>query len=281
MKFTYAYKTSDGTRHEASIDAPSREDVFSTLRNQGIRPIKVVAADGSKANGASVGRDAPIAPPSSVGSAFHRRPRSRALTLSFFALLSLFLLFLLALLASPRLRASLFSALKTAPAASPASPFAPTPRHQIYGDPAILEDIERDGYASVFPDLGERVLAAFAIPGHDAATPLPAPQGECAQALAASLEKDVAFAAADAPEVTALKRIVQGMKEELRWYVGDGVGTPASYLKRLRERQEEERLIYERTRQEIEASTNDALRIERNAALRAMGLRTIPRQRKR
>ena len=51
MKYTYAYKTSDGTRHEATMDAESREAVFESLRAQGIRPIKVVAADGSKANG--------------------------------------------------------------------------------------------------------------------------------------------------------------------------------------------------------------------------------------
>ena len=51
MKYTYAYKTSDGARHEASMDAESREAVFEALRARGIRPIKVVAADGSKANG--------------------------------------------------------------------------------------------------------------------------------------------------------------------------------------------------------------------------------------
>ena len=51
MKYTYAYKTSDGTRHEASIDAESREAVFAALRAKGIKAIKVVAADGSKANG--------------------------------------------------------------------------------------------------------------------------------------------------------------------------------------------------------------------------------------
>ena len=33
------------------MDAPSREAVFESLRARGIRPIKVVAADGSKANG--------------------------------------------------------------------------------------------------------------------------------------------------------------------------------------------------------------------------------------
>lgn len=51
MKFTYAYKTSDGTRHEEIIDASSREEVFIELRKKGIRPIKVVANNGSKANG--------------------------------------------------------------------------------------------------------------------------------------------------------------------------------------------------------------------------------------
>ena len=51
MRYTYAYKTSDGTRHEESMDAGSREAVFAALRERGIRPIKVVAADGSKANG--------------------------------------------------------------------------------------------------------------------------------------------------------------------------------------------------------------------------------------
>ena len=51
MKYRYAYKTSDGIRHEDSIDADSREGVFTALRAQGIKAIKVVAADGSKANG--------------------------------------------------------------------------------------------------------------------------------------------------------------------------------------------------------------------------------------
>lgn len=51
MIYTYAYKTPDGVRHEATIEAPSRDDAFLSLRSSGIRPIKVVAQDGSKANG--------------------------------------------------------------------------------------------------------------------------------------------------------------------------------------------------------------------------------------
>ena len=51
MKVTYAYKTSDGVRHEEAMEASSREKVFEELRSRGIRAIKVVAGDGSKANG--------------------------------------------------------------------------------------------------------------------------------------------------------------------------------------------------------------------------------------
>ena len=51
MKYRYAYKTSDGVRHEDFIDAPSREKAFESLRSKGIRPIKVIATDGSKENG--------------------------------------------------------------------------------------------------------------------------------------------------------------------------------------------------------------------------------------
>lgn len=51
MKYYYVYKDSSGKRLEKSINASSREEVFSNLRLQGIKAIKVIAADGSKANG--------------------------------------------------------------------------------------------------------------------------------------------------------------------------------------------------------------------------------------
>ena len=51
VTFTYYYKTSDGLRHEAEIGAPSRDEAFAALRERGVRPIKLVAKDGSTANG--------------------------------------------------------------------------------------------------------------------------------------------------------------------------------------------------------------------------------------
>ena len=39
MKYTYAYKTSDGVRQEESMNAASREEVFAELRNLGIKTV--------------------------------------------------------------------------------------------------------------------------------------------------------------------------------------------------------------------------------------------------
>ena len=62
MVFIYTYKTSDGVRHQAEMSAPSREEVFATLRREGIRPIKVWDRDPPKPkSGSPLGRLALIA----------------------------------------------------------------------------------------------------------------------------------------------------------------------------------------------------------------------------
>lgn len=45
MRFTYYYKTPDGVRAEGEIDSPSYDEVFKTLKKNGIRPIKVLSKD--------------------------------------------------------------------------------------------------------------------------------------------------------------------------------------------------------------------------------------------
>ena len=48
MKFTYTYRSSDGQRHSAEIEAESRDAAFAVIRRElGIKPIKVTAADGT------------------------------------------------------------------------------------------------------------------------------------------------------------------------------------------------------------------------------------------
>ena len=55
MRFTYTYRSSDGERHTAEIEAESRDAAFAKIRTElGIKPIKVVAEeDGSGKSAAS------------------------------------------------------------------------------------------------------------------------------------------------------------------------------------------------------------------------------------
>ena len=246
MKFGYAYKKSDGTRLEDTFEAKSKEDVFASLRAKGIKPIKVWE----------------------IHSRFYVSRRTRLIIV-------LALVSVVSVIYALRMKREV-EQLGTN-ATQDERPTAP--RHQIYGDPALLEEMEREGFSTVFPDLGDRVLAAYAIPGKLCAGVLHLTRGAMVKAMEESKDKDIIFSPDDSTEANELKKVVQGMKDELRWYIGDGVGTVETYLNRLQERQEEEARIYERTVRELEASNDPKLRLERNAALRAMGLRTIPRPR--
>ena len=67
MNFTYTYRSSDGERHTAEIEAESRDAAFAKIRTElGIKPIKVVAEeDGSGKSAASERAHDP--PPARVG----------------------------------------------------------------------------------------------------------------------------------------------------------------------------------------------------------------------
>ncbi len=254
MRYTYAYKTSDGTRHEEAVDAPSREAAFAALRKRGIRPIKVVAADGSKANGEV------------------RGGRGRAAALAAAA----------ALLAGG---VALWMGGREAGGARTRQgaplPVA-TPRHQIYGDPAIVGGFERGRFEDVLPRPGDRLLAWFAQPGR-----LTCPKGVSparlrrlsdgdAAALCEAARSDVPVST-DAPrEVRELVQVVNGIRAEMRAYLANGNGTVRSFWRRLVERTEREAQIYARTRRELEGEPDLAVWERRNEALRALGLRTIP-----
>ena len=243
MKFAYAYKTPDGTRHEDTFEAKSREEVFSSLRANGVKPIKVWE----------------------IHSRFYVSRRTRVIILLAVALAASLVYILVAPPPEPSAKRQVSG--------------TTAPRHQIYGDPATWENIERDGFSSVFKCDGDRILALYAIPGKAVSGTLGLSRGAVLKALADCKDKDIVVEESDVAEAIELKRIVQGMKEELRWYVADGVGTVETYLYRLCERQEEEVRIFERTSVELESNPDEKLREERNAALRAMGLRTIPRKR--
>jgi hypothetical protein len=257
MKYTYAYKTSDGVRHEDSMNAASREEVFTELRKRGIKAIKVVAADGSKANGEVYGI------------------RKRAVA---------------ALVALATLVVGVVAYLggtRTAAVVAANSALL-SPRHQIYGDPAIMEPIERGDFGGILPREGDKMLAIFAQPGKlmcaRGVNPrrLATGNGERGTVFEAyaknelGTDKDIQIAADDSREVRELKQIVNGMREEMREYLANGNGTPRSYWRRLNERTLSEMQIYERTRCELEKETRPEVWEQKNEALRRLGLRTIP-----
>ena len=254
MKYTYAYKTSDGVRHEDSLDANSRDEVFEVLRGRGIRPIKVVAADGSKANGEVRGL------------------RKRAVA---------------GLVALAAVVAGVVAYLggERTGAATAAVSEASAPRHQIYGDPATVEGLERGVFAAHLPRVGDQMLAVFAQPGKLMCAKGANPRRIDEKSYGAfeayakndlAVENDIAINSADSREITELKQIVNGMRTEMREYLANGNGTPRSFWRRLNERTAQEIQIYERTRRELEKETSEEVWEQKNDALRRLGLRTIP-----
>ena len=225
MTYTFAYKTSDGKRHEDAMDAPSREAVFESLRARGIRPIKVVAADGSKANGEK-----------EEG----RRKKEKALWGILASLVTLVLLAPLVLVLS---RAGSGPQDYEAPVASLLA--SQTRRYPI-GDAAIIEKGILTGWSDVFPEEGERFFASFAVPGVKAGQ-----RNTTVEELSAALKRQVAASPEDGMEARQIKAMVEGMKAEARAYVAAG-GNLVEYGRRLTERQDAEIAIYERARADLE-----------------------------
>ena len=263
MKYTYAYKTSDGIRHEDTMNASSREEVFAELRKRGIKAIKVTAADGSKANGEIRGL----------------RKRVVAILVAFVALAVGVVAYF-----SGSKSAVNNAAEKTEP--EPVSEVESNPyasfgnvdktRRQVFGDEAIVAKGIRTGWVDVFTLEGDRFLASFAIPGVKAGQ-----RNTSLKEFEAALNTKCEITQDDSPEARQIKAMVEGMKDEARQYIASG-GTIIEYGKRLTERQDAEIAIYERIKSEIEKAKDTLKEDEfmdvwerRNEELRNLGIKTI------
>ena len=347
MKFTYTYRSSDGERHTAEIEAESRDAAFAKIRTElGIRPIKVVVAgeDGSGKSAASPNSSARTQLSGAGGS------RSRA-TVWGAAILAAILLVVGGGVAwwmrSPNREAQTANGeLTTANAdqpitvSTPQGPVTlrvatPLPRQTIPGDRRKIEEAvaqERD--PPVFRFAAERWLARFAEPGRQPPVTLETPPAALAPteatgvslprksatprgsgalaasssvapprgsgALAAShatrpppadfeacLREPIRIASTDFTEVVDLKRIVTGMKREMRAYLAGG-GTVEGYLAELEKRQKLEVSYRERAEQKLNDMLNGqdvrspsgrnsikaayAYWLKANAQLQAMGI---------
>ncbi len=212
MKYAYAYKTPDGARHEEEIDAPSREAAFAALRARGVRPIKVVARDGSKANGEVRGlRKRAVAwiVAGAVGIAG---------TVAFF------------MGQETAVRDGIVVAKSNAPITAEMK--RPLARQQIQGNRQRLEALPKDFFSSP----AEAWLARFAEPGRAVPDADDAPdEAEFRRALTLPIR----IRSDEFTEHIDLKRIVAEIKHEAKAYL-DGGGTVADYLSELRKRQQTE-----------------------------------------
>ncbi len=244
MKFGYSYKTSDGVRHEKVFVAANKEEVFAALREQGIRPMKVWEMEGGK--------------------------RTALKVLAWFVFV-----------------VGVFGAAIWAGLEVRGKSAAPGPqeedRSQIYGDPGILQTCEARSWANVFEDEGDRFLARFAQPGRPVRLSGQAWRGTIAAALKANM-KGVKVTRTDGPEIAKMKRMVNGMKAEMRQYVADG-GTVEQYIDEVLERQKVEEGIaanfqveFDRLEKKVTKENREET-IEKwnakNVLLREMGLRTV------
>ena len=272
MTFTYTYRSSDGQRHTAEIEAESRDAAFARVRAElGIKPIKVVAAAGH-ATAQRHGGYRPIVPYvllvvfvlSAVGVALWWMRRDGGI-------------------APYRFTVNTPQGPVTYTAA------APLPRQAIPGDRARIEAARETAFKSP----AERLLARFAEPGRMVENGFSSPAHEDFKAC---LREPIRIASTDFTEVVDLKRIVTGMKREMNAYLTGG-GTVQQYLAELAKRQKLEISYRERAEQRLDAmlrkhdsspgqaskqSNNNALRdayaywLKVNASLKSMGIYELP-----
>ena len=288
MKFIYTYRSSDGQRHTAEIEAESRDAAFVRVRTElGIKPIKVVATEGE--SGAGRAANIAVAPRGGVW-------RLVAVAVLFAVVFGGVVWWM------QRPNRESQTANGEPPAASQGQPITvatpqgpvtlseatPLPRQMIPGDRRKIEEAvaqERD--PPVFRFAAERWLARFAEPGrkppatggtsvapdaakmaaphagdspaapHAGDSPAAPHAGDSpagAVALVATdgrdgspsrpspadfetaLREPIRIASTDFTEVVDLKRIVTGMKREMRAYIAGG-GTVEGYLAELEKRQ--------------------------------------------
>lgn len=267
--YIYVYKTSDGVRHEARMSAASREDVFMSLREKGIKAIKVVAADGSKANGDVIVKGI--------------RKRVLAASVIVAALVAGLAVFFV-LRTSHLAPLTSHIAHRTSHSSSHLAPriiAKPLPRQPIPGNRQRI----LDAADSLFPFAADRFLANFAEPGRTFSTDLALPSEED---FVAALKVQIEYAEDEFSECIDLKRIVVGIKFDLVEYLQKG-GDVKTYAQELINRQRMEvsyRENAETKLAELVRAAKDSDRaaqktaydywLNANANLQSMGIYPLP-----
>ena len=252
MLFTYTYRSSDGQRHTAEIEAESRDAAFAKVRAElGIKPIKVTAVEASRQDGGSP-----------YGRAGARPSRGGMLWGAAILAASILVLLAFGIWQWAGARNARPYQVMTPQGPVTYTVATPLPRQAIPGDRRRIEQAvaqERD--PPVFAHAAERWLARYAEPGRGAQAGPGAENGLARTRSAASappsaadfeaaLREPIRIASTDFTEVVDLKRIVAGMKREMRAYLAGG-GTAEQYLAELEKRQRLEISYRERAEQRL------------------------------
>ncbi len=268
MTFSYTYRSSDGQRRTAEIEAESRDAAFERVRaDLGIKPIKVVATVES---GGALGERA-------LPNGRDKRDRSRwiwgAAILAAIVLAAAFGAWWWLTERAARPEAALYQVM-TPQGAVTLSVATPLPRQTIPGDRRRIEA----GRDTIFTNAAERLLARFAEPGRAVASLEGANPTDAD--FAACLREPIRIASTDFTEVVDLKRIVTGMKREMRAYIAGG-GTVEQYLLELVKRQKLEASYRENAEKRLEGMLSKpkeayAYWLKANASLKSMGIYELP-----
>lgn len=242
MKFTYVYNSADNVRHTEVVHAKSKENAYSTLKSRGIRPIRVDEAPGI------------------FNKLFGKGKR-------WIAIVVLAVAFFVAIVLMLRYRSIAENVVEQS--------IEPTHRHQIYGDPALMDKMERTLFRDVFEDEADRLLARFSQPGTRVLFDSPDWREKSAAILASAKFPEISIKENDAREVVELKRIVLGMREEYKHYMEAGTGTPRTFVLRLAERQRREHQILATAKKDLDGVTDAVKWEEVNDQLRNLGLPTL------
>ena len=262
MKFTYTYRSSDGQRHVAEIEAESRDAAFARVRTElGIKPIKVVLAEGQDVGG--------------PGS------RRKLFTIRFYLLIAIAALAAIAWWWVAR-RSDASYRVMTSQGPVTYTEAVPLVRQMIPGDRHRIEEAMgasagESARLAAFANPADRFLSRFAEPGRPAEWEGERPSDAD---FTAALREPVRVASTDFTEAVDLKRIVAGMKREMRAYLVGG-GTVAQYLAELAKRQKLEisyRENAERRLSEMLQKPREAYAywLKANAQLQAMGIWPLP-----
>ena len=286
MKFTYTYRSSDSERHTAEIEAESRDAAFAKVRRElGIKPIKVVAAVES---GAGRAANISAAPRGGVW----RRPALVAAVVLFVTVLGSVAWWLQRpKRESPTVNGESQNVESNQPitVATPQGPVTlhiatPLPRQMIPGDRKRIADA-----ASAFKYPAEAWLARYAEPGRQLPATIETPPAAPAAShptrpapadFEAALREPIRIASTDFTEVIDLKRIVTGMKREMKAYLAGG-GTIGQYLLELNKRQRLEISYRENAEKRLQGMLPKpqeayAYWLKANASLKSMGIYELP-----